>query len=440
MTSKTAPSSCFVYLTLPGQTEPVTAARFELTTTRSGEPLGRLVYGKSYLARHDAVPLEPLELPLLERTFETTQLSGVFGALRDASPDYWGRRVIERHAGKPTLTELDSLLHSPDDRAGALSFGLNATPPPPLRKYNQTLELEHLQSLADAILSDESDAGPTAAQVEELLLVGTSMGGARPKTVVEDDDGLWLAKFNRPDDKWNHARVEHAMLVLATECGVQAAVSRIATVAGRDVLLVKRFDRRKTETGYLRARMVSALTLLRADELPNSRGRWSSLELVEALRRASSTAQHDAHELFRRACFNALISNTDDHPRNHALVAMGREWVLSPAYDLTPTLHVSLERRDLAMIVGDAGRWANAQNLLSQAPRFLMTTAQAAAIIDDVEARVRDGWYRVARRVGVTERDCEALSGAFCYPGFRLPVRVEQLGGSARSSKLQPPP
>lgn len=425
MTSSASTSSCFVYLTLPGQTEPVTAARFELTGTRRGDPLGRLVYGKSYLARPEAVALEPLELPLLERTFETTQLGGVFGALRDASPDSWGRRVIERHAGKPQLSELDYLLQSPDDRAGALSLGIGATPPPPLRKYNQTLELEHLQSLADAIVSDQSDVGATAAQAEELLLVGTSMGGARPKTVVEDDEGLWLAKFNRPDDKWNVARVEHAMLELAAECGVHAAVSRVVTVGGRDVLLVKRFDRQKTETGYLRARMVSALTLLRADEGASSRERWSYLELVEALRRASASAQRDAHELFRRACFNALISNSDDHPRNHALIAMDREWGLSPAYDLTPTPQVSLERRDLAMVIGDAGRWANAQNLLSQAPRFLLSTEQAVATIDDLERRVREGWYRVARRVGVTERDCDAISGAFLYPGFRLPMRVE---------------
>ncbi len=421
MSSRTSPSSCFVSVTLPGLTEPVTAARFELTTTRQGEPLGRLVYGKSYLARADAVPLEPLELPLLERTFETTRLNGLFGALRDASPDFWGRRVIERHAGKPMLTELDYLLQSPDDRAGALSFGLSQSPPAPLRKFNQTLELERLQSLADSILSDEGANGPSAAQVEELLLVGTSMGGARPKTVVEDDEGLWLAKFNRPDDRWNSARVEHAMLVLASECGVHAAASKLVSVAGRDVLLVKRFDRRRTEAGYLRARMVSALTLLRADETPGERGRWSYLELVESLRRASATARRDAHELFRRACFNALISNTDDHPRNHALVAMERDWELSPAYDLTPTPHVSLERRDLAMVVGDAGRWANARNLLSQAPRFLLSTEQAQAIIDEVEAKVRDGWYGVARRVGVTERDCDAIAGAFCYPGFRLP-------------------
>lgn len=254
------------------------------------------------------------------------------------------------------------------------------------------------------------------------MLVGTSMGGARPKTVVEDDEGLWLAKFNRPDDKWNVARVEHAMLKLAAECGLHAAVSKLVTVAGRDVLLVKRFDRQKTDAGYLRARMVSALTLLGADEDPTSRARWSYVDLVEALRRASATAQRDAHELFRRACFNALISNTDDHPRNHALVAMEREWALSPAYDLTPTPHVSLERRDLAMTVGDLGRWANAENLLSQAGRFLLSREAAEAIVSELEAKVRDGWYRVARCVGVTRRDCAAIAGAFCYPGFLLPV------------------
>lgn len=422
MTSSGAASSCFVYITLPKQTVPVTAARFELTTSRQRTPLGRLVYGKSYLARADAVPLEPLELPLTERTFETARLNGLFGALRDASPDSWGRRVIERHAGKPLLSELDYLLHSPDDRAGALSFGLSPTPPAPMRKYNQTLALERLQSLADAMLASERESDSQAVQVEELLLLGTSMGGARPKTVVEDDEALWLAKFNRPDDRWNCARVEHAMLLLAAECGLHAAVSKVLSVAGRDVLLVKRFDRQATSEGYLRARMVSALTLVRGEEQPESRSAWSYLEFVETLRRASAQPKRDAHELFKRACFNALISNTDDHPRNHALVAMAGDWALSPAYDLTPTPHVSLERRDLAMVVGNAGRWANAQNLESQAPRFLLTASEAKSLISDLEAKVRDAWYRTARSVGVTERDCEAVSGSFCYPGFRLAI------------------
>lgn len=424
MTSRPSASSCFVYLALPGETELVTAARFEWSPDVRGRSLGRLVYGKRYLARADAVPLEPLSLPLLERRYETTVLRGVFGALRDASPDFWGRRVIERHAGKPLLTELDYLLLSPDDRAGALAFGLSPTPPPPLRTFNQTLALPRLQALADVVLAQDASDGPATGQVEELLLVGTSMGGARPKTVVEDDGALWLAKFNRPEDRWNSARVEHAMLELAARCGLHAATSRVVTVAGRDVLLVKRFDRVHAPGGYLRGRMVSALTLLEADDTPDARERWSYLAFVDALRRASATPRRDAHELFKRMCFNALISNTDDHPRNHALLAMQREWGLSPAYDLTPTPHVSLERRDLAMIAGDAGRWANAENLLSQAGRFLLTDDEARGTLEAVEAQVRAEWYRVARGAGVSERDCEQIASAFAYPGFRLGAKL----------------
>lgn len=246
MTSDPSPSECYVYITLPSQTEPVTAGRFALTPDPRGTLIGRFVYGKSYLARPDAVPLDPVELKLAPQVYETIALNGVFGALRDSGPDYWGRRVIERHAGKPQLGEIDYLLYSPDDRAGALGFGLNQTPPAPKRLFNQTLDLEKLQSVADAIVKDEElPADAANDQIEDLMLIGTSMGGARPKAVVEDENGLWIAKFNRPDDKWNSARVEHAMLLLARECGLHVAESRIVTAGGRDVLLVKRFDREK---------------------------------------------------------------------------------------------------------------------------------------------------------------------------------------------------
>ena len=350
MTSEPQPSECYVYITLPGETLPVTAGRFTLTTDRAGNPLGRFVYGRRYLARPDAVPFDPVELKLADRTYETTALKGVFGALRDSGPDYWGRRVIEKHAGKPQLSELDYLLHSPDDRAGALGFELNQTPPAPERKFNQTLDLAKLQTIADALVREEDlSADVIAAQIEELLLVGTSMGGARPKAVVEDQDGLWLAKFNRPDDRWNSARVEHAMLTLGRSCGLTTAESKVITVADRDVLLVKRFDREQTERGYLRARMVSALTLLRTEDSHLARDKWSYVLLAEEIRRVSAEPQKDAPELFRRMTFNALISNIDDHPRNHAILAKKRDWKLSPAYDLVPTTPVSLERRDLAL-------------------------------------------------------------------------------------------
>jgi serine/threonine-protein kinase HipA len=427
MTSE-APGECFVYVTLPGETEPVTAGRFALAVDRRGVPEGRFVYGRSYLERPNAVALDPVELKLAPRTYATASMGGVFGALRDASPDYWGRRVIQRHLGKAQPSEMDYLLYSPDDRAGALGFGLNQTPPAPKRSFNRTLDLATVQAIADAFVADEDQpaaggggdgvAGADHDQVEKLMVIGTSMGGARPKAVVEDDDGLWIAKFNRPDDPWNNARVEHAMLTLARACGLVTAQSRVVDVAGRDVLLVKRFDREKTDAGYRRARMVSALTLLRAEDTYQSRDKWSYVLLAEELRRVCAQPRQSTAELFRRMCFNALISNVDDHPRNHAVLARATDWSLSPAYDLTPAVPVSLERRDLAMECGDAGRFANAENLLSQSARFLLDLDEARALIDAMQAQVRRSWYAIARAAGVSERDCEKIASAFAYPGF----------------------
>lgn len=412
-------SELFVYVMLPGQTSFVTAGRFELSGDRLGNPRGRFVYGRRYLERPDAVALDPGELTLEPGTFETLRLKGLFGALRDAGPDYWGRRIIEKHAGIAALGELDYLLQSPDDRAGALGFGLSVEPPAPKRQFNRTMELVRLQELADTLLLEDIEPeGGEQLQAHDLLMLGTSMGGARPKAVVEDENALWIAKFNRTDDRWNQARVEHAMLRLADECGLHVARSRVAQVGTRDVLLVRRFDREHSEAGYLRARMLSALTLLRAEKSHLDRERWSYLMLVEELRRISEDARADARELFRRMVFNALISNTDDHPRNHAVIAPGAAWRLSPAYDLTPTPLVSMERRDLAMTAGDLGRRASAANLLSQCARFLLTPDEAARIIEAMQATVRARWYDVARREGVSERDCDTISRAFVYAGF----------------------
>jgi serine/threonine-protein kinase HipA len=420
MISKEASAECYVYITLPGETSSVTAGRFVLEKTAHAQALGRFVYGRSYLENPDAVEFDPIELKLSTRTYETVRLQGVFGALRDAGPDYWGRRVIEKHAGRAQLGELDYLLESPDDRAGALGFGRHQSPPAPLRKFNQTIDLEKLQSLAAALIKDEIPSDPQAQQVQDLMLLGTSMGGARPKAVVQDGQGLWIAKFNRDDDRWNNTRVEHAMLRLARECGLHTAESRIETIGTEDVLLVKRFDRERAVKGYTRARMVSGLTLLRADEAPQGRQNWSYLILVETLRRVVADAKSDARELFRRICFNALISNLDDHPRNHAILAKEREWNLSPAYDLTPSVPVSIEHRDLAMECGDQGRYANANNILSQHARFLLGEEEAQRVVNDMTVQVQARWYQTLRASGVTKGDAEAIRGAFVYPGFSL--------------------
>jgi len=166
--------------------------------------------------------------------------------------------------------------------------------------------------------------------------------------------------------------------------------------------------------------MVSALTILRADEAATMRSRWSYLILVEELRRIVAEAKKDAAELFRRVCFNALISNIDDHPRNQAVIARDKVWHLSPAYDLSPSPVISQERRDLAMDCGDMGRYANAKNILSQRARFLLEENEAEKIINDMRDQVSRTWYNTVRSCGVTEKDADTIRGAFVYPGFSL--------------------
>jgi serine/threonine-protein kinase HipA len=256
----------------PGTTEFVAAGRFVLAATRTGVPFGRFVYGRSYLERDDAVAIDPIELPLSDRTYQTERLKGIFGALRDSGPDYWGRRIIEKYGGIGQPGELDYLLHSPDDRAGALGFGTQRNPPAPSRQYHHTADLDRLQTLADQLIAEEGESADAAAPelvgVQDLLLLGTSMGGARPKAVVQTDGHLWVAKLNRQDDPINSARVEHAMLVLGRECGVATAESRIAQIGGRDVLLVKRFDRMPVGAGNYRRAACSRPSRSFAPETP----------------------------------------------------------------------------------------------------------------------------------------------------------------------------
>jgi serine/threonine-protein kinase HipA len=253
------------------------------------------------------------------------------------------------------------------------------------------------------------------------------MGGARPKTVVEDDGDLWIAKFSRQDDSWNHPKIERALLELARTCGLSAADSKLTTVAGRDVLLVRRFDRdRAEEDGYRRHRMVSALTLLRTDDDATLRRNWSYLLLADELRRVSASPEADLRELFGRMCFNAAISNLDDHPRNHAVLAKDRDWHLSPAYDLTPSPVIAQDTRDLSMECGTQGRIANRSNLLSGHGRFLLSVEDAAQIFENITQTVRSEWHAAMRRAGVSEQDCERIASAFLHPACSTRTDTER--------------
>ena len=321
--------------------------------------------------------------------------------------------MIERNAGLSEPENFDYLMLGADDRAGALGFGRNVEPPAPRRTFNRTLDLERLQAAADAIVRDDPDFVDSAGQqVAELLLLATSMGGARPKTVVEDKGALWVAKFGRADDRWNHPRVEHGLLRLAQGCGLAVADSRVTTVGGRDVVLVRRFDRDRGKQGYRRHRMASALTLLRTEDSVAARGQWSYLLLADEVRRASAAPEADLRELFARMCFNAAVSNLD------AILAKRRVGRLSPAFDLTPSPVVAVDRRDLAMAGGRHGRFANRTNLLSGHGRFLLAAEEAASVLDTIVQTVRAEWRATMRRAGASERDCEAIKGAFLYDGF----------------------
>lgn len=413
---------CFVYLQMPGSREVVTCGRFEREQVRGGGTVGRFVYGRSYRARPDAVPLDPFNLPVTQTVQETATLGGVFGVLRDAAPDAWGRRVIERILGRQDLTEVDFLLESPQDRAGALSFGRGVVPPAPVREYNRVVQLAKLRSAA-ALLEEDRPGEPVPKQILDLLEPGTSMGGARPKNVVEDDDGLWIAKFPARGDRWSNAPVEAGMLSLAERCGIRVPETKVEPVGNESVLLVKRFDRERVadddgQSAYLRHRMASALTMLGAEESPTDRAGWSYVLLADELLRWSGHPREDRAELFRRVVFNALISNLDDHPRNHAIIAPGREWRLAPAYDLTPNPRQGLEERRLAMECGRFGRLARRDNLVSQAARFGLRDPDANGIIDEMKEIVARHWRSEVQRHGASERDCHVIEPAFVYPGF----------------------
>ena len=405
----------FVYIVLPGQTEFVTAGLFRWTDADGGA-VGEFVYGASYRERRDAVEIDPVELRLSDTQYRTARQHGFFGAIRDAMPDDWGRRTLEQRIGRRPVEEFDYVEYGPDDRSGALGFGPTPTPPAPVDHFNRASQLEELQEAANRIVAGRPPPEGEAAQAaSQLLPIGTSMGGARPKAQVLHDGKLWIAKFGRYDDRWNDARVEHGMLQLGRACGLTVAESRVEPCGGRDVLLVRRFDRELVAAGLQRHRMASALTLLRADE--RDRDRWSYLSLADEMRRATGSPKDDLKELFARMCFNAAASNLDDHPRNHAIVASGRHWRLSPAYDLTPSPAVGLER-DLAMTCGSFGRRANRDNLLSGHGRLMLEREEAAAVFEHVSQAVQSRWDEQMRKAGVSRRDRDTIAPAFGHAGL----------------------
>lgn len=410
----------FVFVQLPATEEVVVAGRYELDTDPA-EHVGYFTYGRSYLARDDAIPLDPIHLPLRPGAFRTTLNQGLFGALRDAAPDYWGRLVIER-AGAPA-NELDYLLAASDVRVGALSFG--PTLEPPDADYGAALPMSALEQAADAAAALEAGVAGEAVGLDidpRLLNPSSGVGGARPKTVVIDDAGqLWIAKFPSRHDRFVNAAAEATCLSLARRCGIEVPDFRILDVGPRAILLVRRFDQRPIA---VRRPVLSAHTLLGLGASTTDRAGWSYIDLAHVLRRISRDPEGDARALYRRAIFNALISNTDDHPRNHAVTWWDDGWRLSPAYDLTPSISRSEDQRLLAMEIGggrrQSPRWANRATIVSSAGHFGFSEAEADALISEMKEIVVSEWRAATRDVAPGIAIADQIEHAFPerYPGF----------------------
>eukprot|EP01137_Pigoraptor_chileana_P034825 Opistho-2@27951 len=416
--------TCYAYVQLLGTFEWVPCASLKVKEVAAGSFEGTFTYGKRYLERENVVELDPYHLKLTSKPMKFTMLKGIPGALRDASPDAWGRRVIQARLQKEEadISEIEYLLNGPDDGASNLRFGLSAQPPGPAKPFNRTHQLEALVRAAEQL----EETGQLPHEVLEQLEPGTSMGGARPKVTVEDNHRIYLAKLPEKQDKHNMQRIEYATLELARAAGLYVCSTRIEPVGNAEALMLLRFDREwnpdalKGAGAYERYGLVSGLTVLNAEEGIRGRERWSYLLLADEIRRWSVKPDADRLELFKRMVFNAMVTNNDDHPRNHAMLRTAAGWRLSPAYDIVPVPLISQKRRDLALETGRYGRAASLYNLLSECGTFGLSYEDAQGVIAQMEQVVRN-WRQVFAQHGVEERSIEHYAQAIlpeCF--FRM--------------------
>ena len=314
MTSNQNYKEAFVWMWLPEETQPVVAGRL----ASDGDNL-IFNYGKSYLERvKDAVPLYEPELPLRSGALPLLDGLSMPGCIRDSAPDAWGRRVIiNRRLGykgdnidTAQLDELTYLLESGSDRIGALDFQLSPTKYEPRSAKNVTME-ELVES------AERVEKGvPLTPELDQALFHGSSIGGARPKALIEEDGTKYIAKFSASNDIYSVVKAEFIAMRLAKLAGLDVAPVKLTKAANKEVLLVERFDRVASEEGWARKSIVSALTLFALDDMM---ARYASYEtLAEIIRYRFTKPKLTLRELFCRLTFNVLCGNTDDHARNHA--------------------------------------------------------------------------------------------------------------------------
>lgn len=381
---------------------------------RKGRESATFEYDASWLAYANRFALEPA-LTLGPGPFHTTSGRPLFGTIGDSAPDRWGRvlmrraerRRAERIGETPrTLMEIDYLLGVDDvARQGALRFATQeggrflaeheAARIPPL------IDLPQLLSAAEHVVGDtDSDE-----DLRLLLAPGSSLGGARPKASVRDRDGhLAIAKFPHKDDEINAVLWEGVALRLAAKSGIPVPDWRIEHVSNKLVLLLRRFDRVQGE----RIPFLSAMSMLGAGDNESR----SYLEFVDALRRYGASPIQDMHDLWRRIVFNILISNTDDHLRNHAFLYTGPDgWRLAPAYDLNP-VPTDIKPRVLTTAIDLDDGSASLDLAMSVVGYFELDENKAHAIAAEVGMAVRT-WREEAARLGLTQAEVDRMASAF---------------------------
>lgn len=403
--------SAFTWIWLPDAVEPVVCGRIDLV-----DGINRFTYGKSYLARPNAIPVWLPELPLVDSVIVPEAPHVIAGALRDAAPDQWGRRVVlnrqfqrrGRDVDTGELDELNYLLLSGSDRIGALDFQTSATDYVP--RMQKDSRLQDLLNAADAV----EQGVPLSPDLEEALRHGTSIGGARPKAQVIDGNRKLIAKFSASRDTHNVVQGEFLAMRLAKLAGLNVAHVELTKAEGKDVLLVERFDRVWKGNGFLRKAMVSSLTLQGLDE--NAARHASYPAVAEALRHRAADPKGDQRELWSRMLFNILVGNTDDHARNHACFWDGAAVCLTPTYDIDPRPRLGREANQAMAVHGDDRR-ALIATAIAGAGQFGLRTDHAVAIAKGQIEAIRANFRRVATEAGISIDLQNLLAGrAFLNP------------------------
>ncbi len=374
-------------------------------------------YGLLYLDRGNAIEVDPVSLSIQDkgaiRGKALLPVEGLtlFGGIRDAAPDAWGRRVIEARLQAPmnSLPESTYLLQAGSQRVGALDIR-PALDSPPITIRNSVHRLEYLMEAADRI--EQGQAIPS--QLEDIFDAGSNLGGMRPKATVEDDDGtLWLAKFPSQGERMDVPCIEAATMRLAAEAGLDVPAVKTETLRGKTVMMIRRFDREWVDGKQQRRHMVSALTMLACDERASREKSYGEIADAIRARNAGPLIKSDNQELFARMVFNILVTNDDDHLRNHAFLwnRKVQGWGLSPLYDVMPRPTMATERF-LHLGVGQQGRLATLDNALSGYSRFGITLQDAHENIDRVWRAVRE-WKTYFEGYGVPGDEIKKVAPAF---------------------------